>query len=379
MRGSGTLLAIEVALSTALVLGAVMMGRTLLNLKGVDVGFEPKRLLTVAANLPPSNDKVLLLRQYEDVLAIIRGMPGVQSAAGADTLPMIGLMNRPMIRGQLGGQRIPATEGLIETLGMRVVAGRTFTAEDVRTMAPVGMLSVEGLTVVWPGVSPQQAVGRFLEVPGEVPRQVIGVVSDVRPFHLAPTLPSLYEPIGPYGLNGMLFAVRVGPGQALTAADFSRQFKARGFAPKTVAIGAVADNFASAVVDHTFRAWLFAGFGLVSIVLAVIGVYAVQSFTVALRRTEFGIRVSLGAALGDLWGLLVRETIRPAIVGVLLGVVVTYWASQFLKSFLYGVDPRDPQMFIGVAVLLVAVAIAAVWLPARRASRTDPASILRTQ
>ncbi len=379
LRGSGALLAIEIALSTVLVLGAVLMGRTLTNLKSEDVGFEPDRLFTVSTPLPPA-DTPVQLRQYNEMLAILRQMPGVQAAAGADSLPMIGIINRPMsLWAPPGSQRCPATEGLIETLGMRVIAGRTLTADDVQTKARVGMLSMDGLKLVWPGVTPQEAIGRSLTFPEEPPREVIGVVSDVRFQHNAPTFPSLYVPIGSERFGGMLFAARVAAGHTLTAGDLARELRARGYAPRTVSVAAVADKFATSVVDQTFRARLFAGFGLVALLLAMIGIYAVQSFAATQRRAEFGIRVSLGATRGDLWRLLVRDTLRPAIAGVLFGLLVAYWGAQFLQSFLYGVDARDPWTFVGVAILLLVVAVAAVWMPARRASRTDPAVVLRTQ
>jgi predicted permease len=378
LRGSGPLLVIEIALSTVLVLGAVLMGRTLTNLKAEDVGFEPDQLFTVSTPLAPA-DKPVLLQQYNDMLAIIRQMPGVQTAAGADTLPMIGAINRPMfLWAPDGSQRCPATAGLVETLGMHVIAGRTFSTADVQTMAPIGMLSLEGLKSVWPGVTPQEAIGRFLAFSGEAPREVIGVVSDVRFQYNVPAFPSLYVPIGSERFGGMLFAVRVKPGHTLTVSDLTRELKTKGYAPRTVRITAVADSFASGVVDQVFRARLFAGFGVVTLLLAMIGVYAVQSFAVTQRRAEFGIRVALGATRGDLWRLLIRDTMRPAIIGVLFGLVVAYWASQFFQAFLYGMDARDPMTFGGVALLLLTVAAAAVWLPARRASRTDPAVVLRT-
>jgi len=260
-----------------------------------------------------------------------------------------------------------------------VIAGRTITADDVRTKASVGMLSLLGLKLIWPGVAPQEAVGRYLELPYESPREVIGVVSDVRYPYLAPALPTMYVPISSDGLNGMLFAVRTAPGQNLTVADFERRFRQLGLKPKSVRVGVVTDNFSLARIDQTFRARLFAGFGFVAIALAIIGVYAVQSFTVAARRKEFGIRVSLGATPRHIRNLLIWETIRPAFVGVMCGLLLAYWASQFLQAFVYGVDARDPWTFVGVAALILVVAVAAVWVPARRASRADPASVLRAQ
>jgi hypothetical protein len=378
LRGSASLLAIEIGFSTVLVMGAILMGRTLSNIKGLDVGFDTDRLLTVAVNLPPVKDKTLLLRQFSEILEALRATPGVDAATGADSLPIVGVVNRPLIKGTQVGQRCPVTDGFVETLGMRVVAGRTITAEDLRSGASVGLLSVDGLKLVWPEVSPQLAIGKSLELPDELPREIVGIVTDVRFPYLAPAIPTLYLPIGSGGLNGMLFALRMKPGYRLTPMDVERQVKATGVKPDSVGVGIVADDFASAVVDQTFRARLFAGFGLLAILVAVIGVYSVQSFTLALRRTEFGIRSSLGATPSHLIRLLLKETLRPALVGVTMGLVVGHWASRFLESFLYGIKARDPMTSLEVAVLLMVVVGTAVWLTARQAAHADPAAALRT-
>jgi ABC-type antimicrobial peptide transport system permease subunit len=177
----------------------------------------------------------------------------------------------------------------------------------------------------------------------------------------------------------MLFAVRPNPGQVLTAADFERQFKTRAVKTDRVIVSATADGFDSGIVEHTFRARLFSGFGLIALMLAVVGVYAVQSFQVTTRRSEFGVRISLGATSRDISRLLIRETFRPALVGVVTGLLVAYWAAQFAQAFLYRVDARDPWTFAAVGSGLVVVALAAIWLPARRAAQTNPAVALRSQ
>ena len=137
------------------------------------------------------------------------------------------------------------------------------------------------------------------------------------------------------------------------------------------------ERFERGVVNHKFRAQLFLSFGLVALVLASIGLYAVQSFNVAMRQSEFGIRISLGAEPIHLWRLLVRQTMRPVLAGIALGLVVTYWAARFLQSFLVAVDARDPWTYLIVALVLMAAALAAVWLPARRAAAVDPLVALR--
>ena len=377
LRGAGALLAVEVALSAVLVCAAVLAGRTLANLRSTDVGFQPEGLLTVSAYLPPSNDKAQLLRQYQEMLEIIRRSPGVESAAGADTLPMVGLVNRPMFAGAIGTQRCPATDGLIETLGMTVIAGRAFTADEARTMAPVGVLSLAGLKFVWPGVTPQEAIGRFLQFPGEAAREVVGIVSDLQHQYLAPVTPNLFVPISPVRLSGVLFAVRLKAGSTLSAADLDGRFRAQGLMPITVRTSSVAEAFGASIVDHTFRARLFAGFGLVALLLAVVGIYAVQSFTVALRRKELGIRLALGAAPGRLRLMILRETARPVVVGLCVGLGIVYNGAHFIQSFLYGTDARGLWTFAGVACGLLAAAVLAGWLPARRASQTEPATVLR--
>jgi ABC-type antimicrobial peptide transport system permease subunit len=175
----------------------------------------------------------------------------------------------------------------------------------------------------------------------------------------------------------MLFAARVTPGHTLTANDLARELRARGYAPRAVNVAAVADKFATSVVDQTFRARLFAGFGLSALLLAMIGIYAVQAFAVMRRRLEFGIRVSLGASQSDLMWLVIAATLRPAAIGVLVGLTIAFMSAQLVQALLFGIDARDLSTFAAVAVLLVLATIAAVWIPARRAARADPAVLLR--
>lgn len=375
--GTSALVAFEVALSVVLVFAAILTGRTLANVRAADLGFQPAGLLTVSAYLPPSTDRVTLLRQYEEMLDILRRSPGVQSAAGADSLPMIGVTNRPMFAGAVGTQRCPATDGLVETLGIEVLAGRTLTSDEVRTNAPVGLLSREGLKFLWPGVNPEHAIGRFLEFPGESPREVVGVVSDVRQQYLAPTMPSLYVPVNPQRFGGLLFAARSNTDVDLLRAHLSREFRSRGLAPRSVLVKRIQDGLAASSVNQIFRARLFAGFGLAALFLAVIGIYAVQSFAITLRRTEFSIRLSLGATPVALQRAVFLDTLRPVGTGIVIGLITVYWCGQFLEAFLYGVEARDPWVLVAVSVLLIGVAVIGALLPARSAARTDAVGALR--
>jgi hypothetical protein len=241
------------------------------------------------------------------------------------------------------------------------------------------MLSESGLRLVWPGVAPREAVGRLLQFPGEDPRQVVGVVSDVGGSYAQRPWPSLYVPLGSTGFRSMGYVVRMAPGRTLSVADVAHALQQRGHAPTFVQVAPVTVRFDQGIVDQKFRAELFSGFGAVALLVAVIGLYAVQSFNVALRQREFGIRISLGAEPHDLWRMLLRQTLRPVLVGVVVGLLVTYWAAQFLQALLVHVDARDLSTYAFVTAVLVAVGVLAAWLPARRAVRTDPAVVLRAQ
>jgi putative ABC transport system permease protein len=380
LRGSASMLAGEIAVSMVLVACASLTGRSLIGLLRTDVGFDMNRLQFVSAYLPSLPDLVLLRQQYGDMLDTLRTIPGVSAATGADVLPIMGAVDAPMWTGdQQQGQRWSVTDGFVETMGMRLLAGRPISASEVRTVAPVGMLSESGLRLVWPGVAPREAVGRLLEFPAEDPRQVVGVVSDVRGSYAERPWPSLYVPLGSARFRSMFYAVRMAPGRTLSVADVAHALQQRGHAPTLVRVSSVTALFDQGIVDQKFRAELFSCFGAVALLLAVIGLYAIQSFNVALRQMEFGIRISLGAEPHDLWRMLLRQTLRPVVVGVVVGIVVTYWAAQFLQALLVHVDARDLSTYAFVTAVLLAVGVLAAWLPARRAVRTDPAVVLRAQ
>jgi putative ABC transport system permease protein len=240
------------------------------------------------------------------------------------------------------------------------------------------MLSLEGLKLVWPGVSAQQAVGRFLSLPDESPREVLAIVSDVRPAYAAPISPTLYVPVGSERFGSMAFAVRITPGTTLNATDLLRRFRDRGVTPTGVQITKVADRFTNGTTDQSFRAMLFSGFALVALVLAIVGIYAVQAFAVTQRRSELAIRMSLGATPGAVQRLLIAEALRPALAGVLIGLVAAVSGSAFVEKFLFGVDARDPWVLAGVALLLILVAVSTVWSPGRRiTSDNDLSRIFR--
>lgn len=379
LRGGRSLLVVEAAVSVVLVAGAAMTARSLVGLAHTDVGFKPEGLYSVGAYLPPVQDAQARLRQYLEVLEVVRELRSVQSAGAVDISPIMGAMGNRFGAGFDGAFRWQATEGFFETMGMRLLAGRTFSSADLAHPGNVGILSEMGLHRVWPELQPIQAIGRILEFPGEAPRQVIGIVSDVRGSYSQTPWPSLYVPVSPERFRSLMFVARAQAGAAPLISELRDRVRQRVAAPTSVNISYVPERFSGGLIDQQFRTMLFSTFGVVALLLAAVGLYAVGSFEVAMRRSEMGVRMSLGATPGNLQRLVIREALTPVVVGILAGLIVTYWGAKFLQSFLYQVDARDPVTYVLVALVLIATATVAAWLPARRAARTDPATVLRAE
>jgi hypothetical protein len=357
-----------------------MTGRSLIGLMQTDVGYRPEQVQSVDALLPWNAQELPAARfdRYGQVLAMIRGLPGVTMAAGATVLPTVCAIDAPF-GGNYQGRRWHVTDQLFETLGMTVMAGRTFTGDEVHRRATVAVLSQEGAALVWPGVAVRDVVGRFLELPSEPTREVIGIVSDIRCGLAARSYPFLYLPVQPEKFRFMMFAARVAPGGSVPVAVLRSTIRESLGEPSRVAVSSDAASLSAGLRDQRFRAVMFTTFGIVGLLLAAVGLYAVTSFDVATRRREMGVRLSLGASPADLVQRILRDSVRPAMIGVTIGVLASIWAAQFLQSFLHQVDARDPWTLVVVAITLVTVAVAAAWIPARRASRTDPTEVLRAQ
>jgi predicted lysophospholipase L1 biosynthesis ABC-type transport system permease subunit len=312
------------------------------------------------------------------VLDALSNTPGIQSAAAADVLPIRGAVGN---RGFLEGVRSytwRVSEAFFTTMGMRMVAGRGFTTAEVATEAPTGVLSELGLEHLWPGVTPGDALGRVIHLDGRTPVQVVGVVGDVMGGSREPPWPSLYLPINREQFRALQFIVRVDPDAVVPLDDAQRRVAAVGN-PGLLTTSAVDERVAVVIKDDRFRAALLGAFGLVGLVLACIGLYAVTSFDTNLRRPEMGVRLALGASAAGLRQHIVRGALQPVLIGTGAGVLIAWWAGKFLQAFLLNVDARDPwTLGVVVAVLIIAAAVAA-WLPARRASQVDPATVLRTQ
>jgi len=367
---SAGLLALTTAVAFVLVAGTALTARSFLGLLWTDLGWQPDGLYEIEVGTARPDDAATRYGLRMQVLDMLRQHPAAVRAAGAYPITtVVGMRtDRP------GPFTAIATPDFFDTVGISRIAGRPMGQGDVGQ--PVAWPSEAAVRVLWPGTPPANVVGRALPPPHE-PRLVAGVVANVRSAPDEPVRAWLYVPPDPTTTGDLWFVVRARADDAPSVSELRGGLEAAGLNPSSVSVRREQDRLDRRVHDQRFRATLFLVFGITALGLAAVGLYAVAASDVVQRRREMGIRLALGARSGGLQRRVIVEALRPVVPGAAAGLVVTWWAALYLQSFLYEVDARDPWTFGAVALVLVATAAIAAWLPARRAAKTDPASVLR--
>ena len=393
-RTRSALVAAEVALAFVLLAGAGLLVRTLWSMQQVDRGFRPEPVATTTISAPtllfPGPPEVRGF--YTRVLERVRSLPGVEAAATTTGVLMPLLANSGIF--SIEGKALPPPEerieypvesvssGYFETLGYALIRGRTFTEQD-HADAPLVVVINETLAKVgWPGEDP---IGRRIRPGGEQSTApwstVIGIVRDVRRGEdiRAAIRPELYYTTLQRTPRTQKLLVR-------TAGDPSAMLPAirravREINPQVTLFraGTLGAEFDQTLTSSRFRAVLLAGFALIALLLASIGIYGVTAHSVSQRTHEVGIRMALGARAGDVIGMMIRQHLRPALIGLVVGVVAAIAVSRTLKTLVYGIPVTDPLTFVLMALTLLVVAAAACWIPSRRATRVDPVIALRSE
>ena len=383
------LVSAQVALALVLLAGAGLAIRSFQRLTHVDPGFRSDNVLTArialpSATYPTDESQVRFFADYTDA---VRHLPGVLQAGAVSMAPVtragfggtFTIGGRPEGADEGRAQIRSLTPGYMETLSIPLRAGRFFDARDTREGPRVAIISEAAARQFWPGENP---IGRQLRVhvneSSRLPREIVGVVGDVRTrgMELAP-VPVIYVPHAQYGPESMVLTVRTAttPMTLLPALKTSLRTLAPG-----VALGqarTMDDLVAASVAQPRFRTLLLAIFAAVSLLLASVGLYGVVAFSVNQRKTELGLRMALGAEPGEVMRLVLRQGMLPVAVGITAGLGGAVLLARVMKSLLFGVEPGDPATFAGVATILTVVALAACYLPARRATAVDPAATLR--
>jgi putative ABC transport system permease protein len=378
----------EVALSVTLLIGAGLLIRSFWYLQRVNPGFNTERLLTMRVNLPGLDYRTGDLKRafYERLLADVRVLPGVQAAATSSIVPLGGGNTSTEVRlvGAPPDTKVPGADwrlvspGYFSALGVPL-RGRDFVDSDTDKQ-PVIILSEAAARTYFKG---EDALGKriIMRSFGEDPATVIGVAGDVRNVVLdAEAGPAVYASARVYaGWNPMFLAIRTAGDPAAFAA--TARASIRRIDPKVPVydLRTTDELISLSLGSRRFNMYLLACFAALALILASVGLFGVMAYVVSLRTRDIGIRLALGAAPASVLQLILGQGLALTLVGVVLGVAGGFAVTGTMRTLLYAVPPTDLVTFVTVPVLLIAVAILAIYVPARRAMRVDPLVALRSE
>jgi len=384
------LVTVEVALALILMFGAGLLVRSLGRLRGVDPGFDPRNVLRAQLSIPqqkyPASESQR--RFYEQALSRVRALPGVKAAGAISTLPLtdggstqpIAIEGRPAA--SLSEQPEVAvrvmTPGTLAALGIPLRRGRDFTDADTDQASGVVLVTESMAKKFWPG---EDAVGKRLTLtfyPG-VAREVVGVTGDVKLRGLAHVEPiaALFVPHGQIPLFDMALVARTSQDPRLLGPSVDAAVHALDPDLAIVDVGTMEEYLGTSLSEARFNMQMLAVFAGLALVLSAVGIYSVLAYSVRSRTREIGIRMALGAQGGPLVRMVVSQGMRPALIGLAIGIVGSLALGRLLSTLIFGVGTTDFVTFAAVSALLAAVALAACAVPAWRATRVAPTTALQ--
>ena len=393
-RAASRLLVIsEVALALALVTTAGLMVKSVLRLQSQDLGVTREPMLTFGVGVPQFvADGPDAVRRFQlEFLQKVRALPGVTHASAISLLPIASTGNNGPVRRvdqTRDDEGVPVTEFRIvmdnyfETMGMRMVAGRTLDDRDRPATTLVAVVNETLAKRLFPNLSPAAVVGQPIRIFGNnaPPNEIVGVAADIRSRRVdAPTDPEVYVAFEQNPSPSMTMVVRAA-GDPAGLSNQIRQTMAQ--ITPYVALSTMR-TFEEVVANSTRQSgllsWLSVIFGVLAAALAILGIYSVMSYTVAQRERELAIRAAVGATRSTLLSMVVKEGLVLSAFGIAAGGVIAFASSRLLGTLLYEVSATDPMVFIGSALGLAAVAIAGYLIPATRAARVEPVTALRSE
>jgi predicted permease len=393
-RLRGMLVAMEFALALMLLVGAGLLVRTFVALANVNPGFNPKNVLVF--NLPFAGPRYEAQSAraafYDRLLPQIRSLPGVEAAGVVTSVPLVGYNGWGFIT-----DRNPApppnqmpdasyqviSPGYFRVMRISVIEGRTFTAADRNGSEPVAIISSALARTYWPS---QDALGRHLKMnraSDKGPwRTIVGIVGDVHRVGIARGfLPELYVPYTqyPWENNPRMIVVRSASNPLALTGPIRRAVA--GIDPDQAISGVTTmrNTVESSLSGHNFNMILLSTLAVLALALSAVGIYGATAYAVSQRYHEFGIRMALGAGRRDLFKLVLGHGLALSLIGVSVGLAGAIALTRLLSNLLYAVSATDPLTLFAVTLLLILVALAACWIPARRATRVDPNVALRCE
>jgi putative ABC transport system permease protein len=387
-RTRNALVAVEVALSLVLLVGAGLMIKSFVRLQQMNLGFSPDNLLT--ANLTLSRAKYAEDRQqqafFKDALQRLQSLPGVQGVAATTALPLtlsisgsdFRIEGRP--EPEPGQEMIINTSGVspdyFRTLGVPVLKGREFTDRDTSDAPMVAVINNDLARTYFANEDP---IGkRITFTDGESWISIVGVSGDVKRLGLDTNAkPEVYLPYLQVASPSMSVVVRSNLDPSNLAAAMKSQIQMIDKDLPLDEAKTMEELLAESNSGRRFNMLLLSLFAGVALLLAIVGIYGVMSYTVAQRTKEIGIRVAIGAQASDVFRMVMGHGMMLALIGIVFGLAAAYGVTRLMASMLFGVEPTDPTTFIGIALLLGVVAFVACYIPGRRATKVDPLVALR--
>ncbi len=390
------LVAGQVALCLVLVVGAGLLIRTFATLATLDLGFDRDRVLLARLDVPQTTaEPAQRAALYERIVATVRGMPGIAHAAMSEVTPVSGTITDVYVEAENLPRLAPPqnvsyrnviTPDWFATYGTRFVAGRDFDDRDRLSSPPVVIVNQTFVRRFLPGANP---LGRRVRNPSSAPgvirpwMEVVGIVADATYLSLRAAMPpTMYVPLAQQSAASGYFpaatlSVRAASGSPLSLTRAVGDAIAQIDSNIAVTFTPLKQQVEAALVQERVVAMLSGGFSVLALLLSALGLYGLTVYSVNRRRMEIGIRMAVGAAPARVVRLVLGRVAILLGLGVVIGTAASVWASKFIATLLYGLEPRDPATLVSSAVILVAVGALAAAVPAHRASRVDPVEVLR--
>jgi predicted permease len=394
VRMRGVLVVFETALALILLIGSGLLANSFLRLRQIHLGFATDNVLTMNVVLPGVTYRTKeQVRDYcTRALTQIHRIAGVQAAATSSAIPLgegmqifgdLTVEGASEEKSNLAASKLAVSEEYFRAMEIPLLKGRSFTDRDTEQSPGVVIVSESLALSAWPGEEP---LGKRIAVGfrGEVPREVVGVVGDVKQNELEAQSPnSIYQPYLQvsriWQLSAVGFAIRSPQDSRLLASDLRRALKEVDNEIPAYNLKPMKQVVSEKTADPRFYTTLLGCFSALALILAAAGIYGVMAYSVSERSHEIGIRMTLGARPGGVARMVVTQGFSLSLLGLALGLIGAFALTRFLKGFLYGIEPTDPMTFLLVSLVLAGVSLFASYLPARRATRVDPMLALRQE
>jgi predicted permease len=379
----------EISLAFVLVSAAGLMVRSFLRLASMETGFDAENVLTVRMRLLPAQKQEYQAEVVREMLDRIRALPGVVADGAIGILPMEGTNSRtsyyradrpdPLPNARPGGEVSIITPGYFEAMGIPMIRGRAFDAQDRSGSRLVAILNQSAARMLFSG---EDAVGKRVKVEwtNNDVVEVIGVAADIRHSGVStPPDPCLFMPNDQQPFPYAALAVRTVGDPAQLENAIREQIRLVDADQGISKIEPMQQMVSDSIARPRLEATVLTLFAVIALGLASIGLYGLIAFSVAQRAREIGIRVALGASRAGVFRMILGDGLRLTLIGGILGLAAIIGLTRFLRSLLFAIQPLDPVTLISVACVLMLVSLLACYVPARRATKADPAAVLRRE